>query len=186
LHFSKKLERVRDLMVAQIFSGLRFSDLISLRQDHLQKGHLIIRMQKTGFTVRIPVFPPFREVLTKYTDTKTGELNLPELSNQKFNEYIKELCQLVPSLRETVAIEAKKHDKTSTTHVPKWELISSHSSRRSFCTLCLDMGFSIKEVMQWSGHRTLAAFSRCIGLSDLQHNAAADFGARYEAMLAAS
>ncbi len=183
LHFSKRLERVRDLMVAQIFSGLRFSDLIRLRKDHLQKGHVVIRMQKTGFTVRIPVFPPLREILDKYTDSETKELDLPELSNQKFNEYIKELCQLIPALREEMTIETKKRDKTITVQTPKYELISSHSSRRSFCTLCLDLGFSIKEVMQWSGHSTLAAFSRYIGLTDLQQDAADDFAARYEAML---
>ena len=48
------------------------------------------------------------------------------------------------------------------------------------------MGFSIKEAMQWSGHHTLAAFSRYIGLTDLQQDAAADFGARYEAIPASS
>ncbi|GAB3868431.1 hypothetical protein GCM10028824_13280 [Hymenobacter segetis] len=57
LHFSKKLERVRDLMVAQIFSGLRFSDLIRLRKDHLQKGHVVIRMQSAVGRKRLGLGP---------------------------------------------------------------------------------------------------------------------------------
>ncbi|ALW86670.1 hypothetical protein AUC43_17235 [Hymenobacter sedentarius] len=183
LHFSRKLERIRDLMIAQIFSGLRFSDLIRLRKDNIQKGHIVMRMQKTDMLVRVPIFQPLQEVLDKYTDSESGALLLPNLSNQKFNEYIKELCQLIPALREPVVIEAKKRDKTVTIETPKWELISSHSSRRSFCTLCLELRYSIKDTMQWSGHRTLAAFSRYIGLTDLHEDAGADFGSRYAAKL---
>lgn len=183
LHFSPKLERVRDLLVAQVFSGLRFSDLIRLRKDHIQKGHVVIRMQKTNLTVRIPIFPPLRGILDKYTDHETHELSLPALSNQKFNEYIKELCQFVPALRKNISIESKKREKTIATSVPKWELITSHSSRRSFCTLCLDLGYSAKDTMQWSGHRTMAAFSRYIGLSDLDDDAAVNFEERYNSKL---
>ncbi|MCC3153195.1 site-specific integrase [Hymenobacter sp. BT770] len=183
LHFSRKLARVRDLMIAQIFSGLRFSDLVRLHKDNIQKGHIVMRMQKTDMLVRVPIFQPLQKVLNKYIDLETGALLLPNLSNQKFNEYIKELCQLIPALRKPVVIEAKKRDKTITTETPKWELISSHSSRQSFCTMCLELGYYIKDTMQWSGHRTLAAFSRYTGLTDLYEDAGADFSARYAAKL---
>ena len=184
LHFSPRLERTRDLMIAQIFTGLRFSDLIRLETQHIQKGHIVIRMQKTNQTVKVPVFPPFAVVVAKYTNAETQQLQLPTLSNQKFNEYIKELCEFVPALRKPVNIEFKKRAETGTKDVPKLELISSHSARRSFCSLCLDLGFSIRETMQWSGHRTVAAFSRYIGLSDLTDAASTDFAARYSANLA--
>ena len=120
LHFSRKLQRVRDLMIAQIFSGLRFSDLVRLHRNNIQKGHIVMRMQKTDMRVRVPIFQPLQEVLDKYTDTESGALLLPTLSNQKFNEYIKELCRLIPALQEPVVIEAKKRDKTITTETPKW------------------------------------------------------------------
>lgn len=181
-----RLERVRDLQIAQIFSGLRFSDLIRLESRHIQKGHIVIKMWKTrkqNKTVRIPIFPPFAEIAAKYTDTKTGELRLPVISNQKFNDYIKEIAQLIPELLKPITIEFTKGTVTDTKDVPKWGEISSHSSRRSFCSLCLDLGYSVKETMVWSGHSTLAAFSRYIGLSDLNENAADDFTARYAAKL---
>ena len=185
LQVTGKLERVRDLMVAQIFSGLRFSDLIRLRKNHIQKSHIVIMMQKTGLTVRVPIFRQLREIIEKYTfDGPGGELMLPKLTGQKFNVYIKELCQMVPALHEPVVIESKKRDRMETTQVPKWKLISSHSSRRSFCTLCLDMGYSVKQVMPWSGHRSFAAFSRYIGLTDIKEDAGADFDTRYKAKLA--
>jgi integrase len=183
---SPRLARVRDLMIAQIFSGLRFSDLIRLQQDNLVKGHIVIRMQKTNQTVRVPMFPQFQQVAEKYTDSGTNELRLPDISNQKFNEYLKELCQLVPALLEPVTIEYKKRNKTLSEQIPKWQLITSHSSRRSFCSLCLDLGYSTKQVMSWSGHRTLSAFSRYIGQSDLRTDAADDFAARYENVKSAS
>ncbi|GAB2955036.1 site-specific integrase [Hymenobacter coalescens] len=185
LHFSPKLERVRDLMIAQIFTGLRFSDLTRLQKHHIQKDYVVISMQKTQQTVRIPVFPAFSAIVSKYTNSENGQLEMPKLSNQKFNEYIKELCQHIPALRKEIHIEFKKRKTTHNKKIAKWELITSHSSRRSFCSLCLDLGYSVKEVMQWSGHRTMAAFSRYIGLSDVSTTAAADFAARYEARLQA-
>lgn len=180
LKANSRLERVRDLMIAQIFSGLRFSDLIRLQRDNIVKGHIVIRMQKTNQTVRVPIFPQFQEVAEKYTNSMSNELRLPNISNQKFNEYLKELCQLVPALLEPVNIEYKKRNKVLSEQTPKWQLITSHSSRRSFCSLCLDLGYSPKEVMSWSGHRTLSAFSRYIGQTDLRADAAVDFSSRYE------
>lgn len=184
LAHSPRLDRVRDLMVAQIFSGLRFSDLIRLEARHIQKNHIVIRMQKTGKTVKIPCFPAFLGIIAKYTDSETGELHLPRLSNTKFNDYIKEVTQLVPELLKPIAIEYKKRNVTGVKELPKWKFITSHSSRRSFCSLCLDLDYSVKETMVWSGHSTLAAFSRYIGLSELKETAADDFAARYAAKLA--
>ena len=182
-----RLERARDLQIAQIFSGLRFSDLIRLEQRHIQKNHIVIKMWKTrsqNKTVKIPVFPQFQAIIDKYTDSETGDLLLPRLSNQKLNDYIKEVAQLIPTLLKPITIEFKKRNITDTKEQPKWELISSHSSRRSFCSLCLDLGYSVKETMVWSGHSTLAAFSRYIGLSELDETAADDFATRYAAKLA--
>ena len=181
-----RLERARDLQIAQIFSGLRFSDLIRLESRHIQKGHIIIKMWKTrklSKVVRIPIFAQFAEMVAKYTDAETGKLCLPIISNQKFNDYIKEVAQLVPELLKPITIEFTKGLITDTKDVPKWKEISSHSSRRSFCTLCLDLKFSVKETMAWSGHSTLAAFSRYIGQTDLNENAAIDYDARYAAKL---
>ncbi|TDN40237.1 hypothetical protein E4631_18260 [Hymenobacter sp. UV11] len=181
-----RLERVRDLQQAQIFSGLRFSDLMALRQHHIKsygEGKIItIRPQKTvktGKTVTIPVFAPLQEVLDKYKNAETGELELPVISNQKFNEYLKELCALVPQLNEPVVIEQKKRREIIVTTPPKYTLISSHSSRRSFCSLCLDLGFLPKQVMQWSGHSTLAAFQRYMGQNENQADIAEQFAQAY-------
>ena len=184
LEFSPRLERTRDLMIAQIFSGLRFSDLIRLEKHHIQKNHIVIRQQKTRKAVTIPVFKQFQEVVAKYTNEQTGELELPRLSNQKFNEYIKEVCEFVPVLRENIIVEFKKRNLIDEKEVRKLELISSHSSRRSFCSLCLDLGYSVKETMAWSGHKTLQAFSRYIGQTDVNEAAADDFATRYAAKLA--
>ena len=186
LSSNPRLERVRDLQIAQIFSGLRFSDLIRLESRHIQKGHIVIKMWKTrkqNKVVRIPVFEQFAEIVAKYTDAETGEMHLPKISNQKFNDYVKEIAQLIPELLKTITIEYTKGTVTDTKEVEKWKEISSHSSRRSFCSLCLDLDYTVKQVMQWSGHSTLVAFSRYIGQTDLDENAAKDYDARYAAKL---
>ncbi len=178
---NKRLRQVRDLQQIQIFSGLRFSDLMSLKAHHLSNGVITIRMQKTKQTVVIPIFPQLAETIAAYKNPETGELQLPTISNVKFNQYVKELCALIPDLHKVVHIEEKVREEYVTTTAPKYTLITSHSSRRSFVSLCLDLGFQAKQVMQWSGHRTLAAFQRYMGRTETAPDVANIFAAAYAA-----
>ena len=83
-----KLARVRDLFLIGCYTGLPFSDLTQLTPEKFIKNgtQLKIKTIKTGETVVIPLHWTIREILNKYD----GEI--PRIiSNQKMNEYIKEL-----------------------------------------------------------------------------------------------
>ncbi|MFN3382067.1 MAG: site-specific integrase, partial [Runella zeae] len=84
-----RLERVRDLFIVGCWTGLRFSDLVSISPEHVRQGIITIEQSKTGFKVIIPCHPIVRAIMDKYKGS------LPRaISNQKMNDYLKELCKL--------------------------------------------------------------------------------------------
>ncbi|UYZ58443.1 tyrosine-type recombinase/integrase [Hymenobacter latericus] len=181
-----RLGKVRNLQVLQIFTGLRVSDLMCLDWHHIRSNEIEIREQKTKRTRYIPLLEPAREVLKLYTDAD-GMLRLPSISPQKFNDYIGELAQqyLTDSKGKAkmVFVTRKHRESVLEEWQPKHEHITSHTSRRSFCSLLLSLGYSVRDTMALSGHRSLAAFQRYVGLVESRADLAQDINARYQASL---
>jgi integrase len=163
--FSKnpRLERVRDLFLIGCWTGLRFSDFTHIREENIKDGMLTIQQQKTNGYVTIPLHPVFRFIWDKYH----GKLP-SNISNQKFNDYIKEACKIV-GLNERVIKSITKGGKKQTTVYEKWELVASHTARRSFATNLYRSGFPAVSIMQITGHRTETAFLRYIKVSKQEH-----------------
>src|SRR5690606_6511901 len=89
-----------------------------------------ITTQKTNQNLYIPIHPQFEEVLTK----RNGEFPR-QIADQKFNKYIKTICEKV-DIKEQV-YGAKINPKTNRKEFniyPKHELVTSHICRRSFAT----------------------------------------------------
>jgi len=158
---NKKLETVRDLFIFGCFVGLRFSDYSTIKPENIVTidGDFFIKLitQKTGELVIIPCNPVVLEIFEKY---KNNPNRLPRaISNQKFNEYIKDACK-----------DAKLNEIGRLATEPLLELhecISSHTARRSFATnLYLD-GFPTIDIMKVTGHRTEKAFMKYIRVSKL-------------------
>ena len=160
---SERLERVRDLFIVGCWTGLRFSDLTNLRPENIDKGMIRIEQQKTGQKVSIRCYPVVTAILAKYNGM------LPcSISNQKMNDYLKEICKLA----DINSIESKaqtKGGKRITKSLVKWEMVSTHTARRSFATnMCL-MGVPTITIMQVTGHRTEKAFMKYIKLTKDQY-----------------
>jgi len=181
---ASRLGQVRNMAILQIFTGLRYGDLIRLQTHHIKgkrEKEIVIREEKTNQTRTIPVFPQAQAVLDLYTDSETGALVLPAISNQKFNKYLAEIVAGLECLQKEVLITTMERDTVVEKWEPKHLHIRSHSSRRTFCSLLLGMDYSIRETMTLSGHKSLAAFQRYVGKSEIRPNAVADFSARWNA-----
>jgi integrase len=155
---NKRLERVRDLFVIGCYTGLRFSDLSKLSHNHIKDGIIEIEQTKTKDPVFIPVRSEVKNLLDKYTE------NLPTaISNQKFNEYLKEVCENAELLKKQVIITGIKGGKKVKVQEPKYKFVHSHTARRSFATneyLAGDLQtFEIRAI---TGHKTDKAFYRYI------------------------
>lgn len=156
-----RLERVRDLFVFGCFVGLRFSDYSDIKPNHIVEidGELFIKMvtKKTRELVIIPCNPVIKEIFSKYSSSPNKLPPAP--SNQKFNDYIKEVCE---------AAKMEEAGRLSTNpDKPLWECITSHTARRSFATNYYLAGFPTLDLMKITGHRTEKAFMKYIRMSKL-------------------
>lgn len=166
---NERLEKVRDLFIIGGNTGLRFSDFTEIKPENIKKdeqGFYYIEkvMFKGKKKVEIPLNETVMEVLVKYNNVLP-----PAISNQKFNDYIKEVAKLIPDLHEIHFKVVTKGGKTEELSLPKWEMVSSHTARRSFCTNAYERGTPAISIMQISGHRTEKAFLKYIKTSSRKH-----------------
>lgn len=158
---NKKLDQVRDLFVFGCYVGLRFSDYSNIKPENLVKiqgDHFIkLRTKKTGELVIIPCNPVVLEIFDKYGQNAN---RLPRaISNQKFNEYIKEVAKAA-ELNETGRLSTDPGK-------PLWQCVSSHTARRSFATNYYLQGFPTIDLMRITGHKTESAFLKYIRITKL-------------------
>jgi len=158
---NKKLDRVRDLFLVGAWTGLRYSDFSNIQPEHIVKmdNDYFIKMvtQKTKELVIIPCNPIVLDIFKKY---ETNANMLPRaMSNQKFNDYIKEVCAL--------AGLTEKGRLSKTPELPLCDLVSSHTARRSFATNHYLQGFPPIDLMKITGHKTERSFLKYIRVSKL-------------------
>ncbi|HWB26996.1 MAG TPA: site-specific integrase [Chitinophagaceae bacterium] len=158
---NKRLDKVRDLFLIGCHTGLRFSDLAQLRDENLidNRTKVKIRTQKTGATVIIPLTSAVKNILAKYDGVPPQVI-----SNQKMNQYLKELGQLA-EIDENILITATKGGKRQSEAYKKYDLITVHTARRSFATNAYLNGVPTISIMKITGHSTEKAFMKYIKIS---------------------
>jgi len=152
----ERLSEIRDLFIIGCWSGLRISDLKRLERGNIKDGLLSIIAQKTSRKVTIPVTDELQTVLNKYPN------RLPKIpTDQHFNRQLKEVCKIA-ELNEPIMAEVKKGNMRVTTQIPKHELITSHTARRSFATNLYRRGIPSTQLMMLTGHKSETAFMKYI------------------------
>lgn len=157
-----RLDKVRDLFLIGCYCGLRYSDLSTLKPIHVQNGMITKIAVKTNEFVKIPVIPELQEIFDKYW--KNGG-HLPVISNQKGNEYLKELAQKAELFRQFNYVQ--KRNKTSTEKTYEaWEMMSWHVARHSFITNCIQFGVPQEVVRRVVGHSSFQTLKKYIQNDD--------------------
>lgn len=160
---NKRLEQVRDLFILGCYTGLRFSDFSQLKLENIQGEYIRVRAQKTGEIVVIPLYPRVKELIEKYNQ-KQNSLPKP-LSNQKMNEYLKEVGKKV-GISDTIMLTQTKGGLRKQTTMPKYSLITTHTARRSFATNNYLMKVPAITIMKITGHKTEKSFMSYIRISN--------------------
>ncbi|WP_163710001.1 site-specific integrase [Mangrovibacterium lignilyticum] len=156
------LEKTRDLFVIACWVGCRHSDLGKIRQETVKNGLIYFKQTKTKDPVVIPIHPVVREIFDKYNWV------LPKtIANQPFNREVK-LIAKAASLRQKETVGKTVGGVYSEVKYEKWELVSSHTARRSFASNLFKEGVSEITIMNMTGHRTQAAFLKYIKVSKEQ------------------
>ncbi|MCL2435238.1 MAG: site-specific integrase [Lentimicrobiaceae bacterium] len=157
------LDRVRDWFLLLAWTGCRFSDLNKITKTDIKNGFITFRQQKTNNKVTIPLHPIVTEILEKY------DYDLPDvITNQKFNEYIKEVC-CIAEINSPETTTRTEGGKLITSTFEKWEHVTSHTGRRSFCTNMYKRGVQSLTIMSISGHKTEKSFLKYIKVKQEEH-----------------
>jgi integrase len=155
------LDNVRDAFLIGCYTGLRFSDYSQLKPENIiHSGRVLtVETQKTKVRVYIPLNPNVLAIRSKYVN------GLPKvISNQKFNEHLKEIAKRA-GLKDLVQVSVTKGGMRISKTVEKWNLVTSHTARRSFATNAYLAGVPSLDIMKITGHKTETSFMKYIKVS---------------------
>lgn len=170
------LERVRDVFFFCCFTGLRYSDAYNLKRSDAKKQYIEVTTIKTTDNLIIELNNHSKAILDKYRDIPfENDKALPVISNQKMNDYLKELGELAEinePIRETYYKGNERIDEVT----PKYSLLSSHVGRRTFICNALALGIPVQVVMKWTGHSDYKSMKPYIDVADkIKANAMSKF-----------
>ena len=175
--FNKQaLERVRDVFLFQCFTGLRYSDVFNLRRSDIKGDHIEVTTVKTSDSLIIELNNHSKAILDKYKDVAfEDDKVLPVITNQKMNDYLKELAELAgidEPVRQTYYRGNERIDEVT----PKYALLGTHAGRRTFICNALALGIPPQVVMKWTGHSDYKAMKPYIDIADdIKANAMSKF-----------
>tara|TARA_B110000027_G_scaffold133551_1_gene162365 strand:+ start:250 stop:1416 length:1167 start_codon:yes stop_codon:yes gene_type:complete len=167
------LENTRAWMLIGLHIGQRVSDLLSLTPKDVretQPGVVMvdITQQKTGTSITIPVVDKITvDILLNKFPRK--------ISSQSFNRFLKELCKACKIDSETTGFLMGDNGRKSLVTGPKYQFISSHDLRRSFCTNHFYAGTPSSKIMAISGHKRESTFFGYVGATQSKDEAAENF-----------
>ena len=170
------LERVRDVFLFQCFTGLRYSDVFNLRRSDIKDDHIEVTTVKTSDSLIIELNNHSKAILDKYKDVAfEGDKVLPVITNQKMNDYLKELAEMA-GIDEPVRQTYYKGNERIDDVTPKYALLGTHAGRRTFICNALALGIPPQVVMKWTGHSDYKAMKPYIDIADdIKANAMSKF-----------
>lgn len=161
LQLEGHLAKARDLFLLGCYTAMRFSDYSRIKKSWIKGDNIVFTEEKTGNRNLIPLSPAAREIITRYKGA-------PRLSQQKLNEYIKEVCKLA-GITDKVELTYTKGGLEVRRAKPKCDLVSTHTARRTGATLLVKAGAPIAWVMKVTGHKSEKSFMRYIRLSSEEY-----------------
>lgn len=178
-----RLSRVRDWLLISCFTGQRVSDFMNFNNKNIREieGVLLLDIvqKKTKKDISIPILPAVKQILDK------NQGKFPRaISEQKFNEYVKELGEIA-GLHEMVyggvfRVDNNGEKRKEFGEYPKYKLITSHIGRRSFASNLYGK-FPTPLIMNVTGHSKESTFLEYIGKTS--GDMAIDLARRYEGMI---
>ena len=172
----QSLDRVRDVFLFQCFTGLRYSDVYNLRRSDIKEDHIEVTTIKTSDSLVIELNKHSKSILEKYQDMVfEHDKALPVITNQKMNEYLKELAELA-GINEPIRQTYYKGNERIDEVTPKYALLGTHAGRRTFICNALALGIPPQVVMKWTGHSDYKAMKPYIDIADdIKANAMSKF-----------
>lgn len=175
-----RLDNVKDWLIISVWTGLRISDLLKLNINEHLKGNFIQKKNyKTGIITVIPIHEQVNKIFAK----RNGKFPR-EITDQKYNMYVKEVCKIVGINEQIKGAKicmkeftykdldgkkiTKKLQRNEIDVYPKYELISSHTGRRSFASNHYGKIDNLT-LMNITGHKTESQFLEYVKITPTEH-----------------
>ena len=142
--------------------GQRFSDMVRIDKTCFDRNLFTILQQKTGTYAKVDIERMSIDRNTTYKILEKYGYESPlktDISN--YDRYLKELFQYI-GFNELIKQETKVNGHIDIQYVPKWKLIGSHTSRRTFATNNIIRGLKTSEIRRATGHKSESAFEKYI------------------------
>ncbi len=161
---NSQLENVRYAFLVGCWTGLRYSDFSQLTLDHIKGDYIKIKTQKTNKWLTIPVHVELIKLLKDHD----GAFPKP-IRNDQINISLKEIGNLIDCLQANEFISITKGGVKIEKCFKKWELLTSHTARRSFATNQYLSGARPLSIMAITGHQTEKSFNVYLKLDGKDH-----------------
>ncbi|MES2649623.1 MAG: phage integrase SAM-like domain-containing protein [Bacteroidota bacterium] len=165
---TETFDRVRDVYVFGCLTAMRYADIVKLKKSDVKGNCIQFYIGKGSKTVlhTVPLNDYAKTLLFKYNHFE-GDKALPAISNQKQNEYIKQVMDIA-GINEMVSIAKKGGDgKVYIEQHKKSDLITCHTSRKSFITMAMTSDMRETVIKSISGHsKNSKSFSKYYTIVD--------------------
>ena len=154
---------VRDIFVVQCLTGLRYSDMIHIYKENIQEDedgkYIVLVMKKTMKRIKIYFNDRALHILEMW------DYNLPHYKLEVMNRWLPEIAKQA-GVKGRVEVVRMVGSKRIVEHKEKWEMVKTHTARRTFITLMLEAGENTSTIRSITGHTQLSSFSRYVAVSD--------------------
>lgn len=157
----RSLDTTRNKFLLGCFTALRVSDFNRLREINIKENTIRIKPKKgigKNPDVIIPIHPIVRAIIDSGFDVSTP------MTDQAINRNLKELCKLV-GLTEQVTRARSEGGRLVERTFEKWELVTTHTARRSGATNMYLAGVPSISIMKITNHRTESSFMKYLKIS---------------------
>lgn len=158
------LERVRDMFVLGCNLGQRYSDLVRISPENFKNGQFSIVQQKTGNKCFVPINSLSIDARITFAILEKYNYRAPYIGDiNSYNKYLHQLLHHIgEDFLEDVYIDNKINGVIMRETKKRYQLISSHSARRSFATINTLRNIPRSKILRATGHSSEKAFARYI------------------------
>lgn len=146
-------EHVRDIFLLQCQLGQRYSDMMNLNNAIIEEEQITLVQEKTAKKVIIPLNDTAKRILRKYGN------KLPEIRLEYANMLLKSIGKKA-GIDTVHLIKKQLKGNTTSEKVPKYELLTTHTARRTFVTISLKRGIQPNIIMKITGHTSSKTMER--------------------------
>lgn len=158
---AEALMKARDYLALECRTAQRISDLQAFNIKDVHEFKWTFTQNKGNRLKAKQVTVPFSGYCAHaYLILQKNNFRMPVVSNQKLNDNIKNVCRIA-GLTQIIYIERWAGNKKIRIIGPKYEFISTHTGRKTFITLALQLGVPESIVMALAGitsYRTLKKY----------------------------